>query len=83
MNFVAGMEGFGRYPMTIFPKPIKAFFTYMVPFMFLAYFPVNILLNENSFSINWLYTPAAGIIVILAASLVWKKGIENFTGTGT
>lgn len=83
MNFIAGMEGYGGYPIKIFPKAIKMFFTYMVPFMFLAYFPVNILLNENSFSINWLFTPAAGIIIILIAGFVWKKGIESYTGTGS
>ncbi len=83
MNFVAGMEGFGGYPYSIFPKAIKIFFTYMIPFMFLAYFPVNILLNDNSFGINWLYTPASGIIVILASNFIWKKGIERYTGTGT
>lgn len=83
MNFVAGMEGYGRYPLTIFPKAIRMFFTYMIPFMFLAYFPVNILLNENSFSISWLFTPAAGIIVMIIAGFIWKKGIESYSGTGS
>ena len=83
MNFVAYLEGYGGYPFKIYPKVIRMFFTYMIPFMFIAYFPVNILLNEDSFSINWLFTPAAGIIVIVIANFIWKKGLKNYTGTGT
>lgn len=83
MNFVANLESFSRYPVTVFARGFRIMFTYILPFVFLAYVPVNIILHRDSFSIQWLMTPAAGTIIITAAVIVWKLGIRSYSGTGS
>ena len=83
MDFIMKLNEFSRYPFTIFTKPVKFILTYIIPFVFIAYYPVNILLHEASFGISWFYTPAAGIGIMLLGCLIWSAGVRRYCGTGS
>ncbi len=83
MDFLTKLHDFSRYPFSIFSKPLQFIFTYILPYVFIAYFPVKILLREDEFTISWLLTPVVGIIVMAFACFVWSIGVRSYTGTGS
>ncbi|MBN2533429.1 MAG: ABC-2 family transporter protein [Spirochaetales bacterium] len=83
MNFHLKLYDFSRYPISIFSKPFRFFFTYVLPFAFIAYVPVNALLKTGDVTLSWLITPLVGCGVFALACLVWTLGVRQYTGTGT
>lgn len=83
MDFLMKLNDFSRYPFSIFSKPLRFVFTYLLPYVFMAYYPVKILLREQTFTVSWLLTPAVGIIVMIFACFLWSMGVRSYTGTGS
>lgn len=75
------------YPMSIYPDWLVRFFTFVVPAIFLNYYPTLYLLDRTDPLGFPAFAPFVSPLVgfgILAASLVfWKFGIRRYQGTGT
>jgi len=71
---------FAEYPAEIFPKTVKIAFMTVVPFMIIAYFPTQVLLDR----IDLKLFGALGIsVVFLFASLgLWKQCLKRYTSAG-
>jgi ABC-2 type transport system permease protein len=73
-----------KVPITIFPATIKFMFTFMLPIIFIATYPVlavveftvaeslNIILIESMVAVIWFFI----------FSLIWKRGIRRFEAYG-
>ena len=76
------VEEFSRYPIRVFPVVIQVLMTFIFPFAFTTFYPASILTGRVEFSaIIWL--PLASIIVMFAASLVWRAGLKSYNSTGS
>lgn len=75
------------YPMTIYQEWIRRFFTFVVPAIFLNYFPALYFLDKpdpfNFPAWSHFLAPAAGFVVLFAALLFWEYGIQHYQSTGT
>ncbi len=75
------------YPMSIYDQRLRRFFTYVIPAIFLNYYPALYILdkvdpfNMPSFA-PWL-SPIVGIGLMLIALSFWKFGIKHYQSTGT
>jgi ABC-2 type transport system permease protein len=75
------------YPMHIYPDLLRRFFTYIVPAIFLNYYPALYILDKPDplglpvFAP--LLAPVAGFGVLGAALLFWQFGVRHYQGTGT
>lgn len=75
------------YPMHIFPDWIRRFFTFIVPAIFLNFYPALYLLNKP----DPLHLPAfapflapfAGLFILAAALLFWRFGLNHYQSTGS
>ena len=75
------------YPMNIYPNGLRKFFTYILPAIFLNYYPALYILDKSDpFSMPtyapWL-APIAGILILLIAYQIWKIGVSKYQSTGT
>ena len=85
--FTYGGSEVMSYPMHIFPRAIRLLFTFVVPAMFLSYFPMTYILNKP----NALDAPAfvPFLAPLIAAGLFWLSlrfwyfGIKNYQSTGS
>jgi ABC-2 type transport system permease protein len=77
-----GIE-FAKYPMTLYGRFIQIVVTWILPFAFISYYPALILLGKAGDQI-WLgyLSPLAGPIMALVASVVWKRGLSRYQGSG-
>ncbi len=77
-----GIE-FAKYPMTLYSRFIQIVVTWILPFAFMSYYPSLILLEKTESQV-WLgyLSPLAGPIMALIASIVWRRGLLRYQGSG-
>ena len=75
------------HPMHIYPDLLRRFFTYIVPVIFISYFPVLTILEIPSpFHIpHWVpyFAPVIGGLFLSLALIFWAFGIKHYQSTGT
>lgn len=80
------MATFGSYPLGIFPGPVKAVFTYLLPLAFVAYLPASAVLGHAPAdgAAHWLavLSPALGIALFALATGVWRKSLKHYSSPG-
>lgn len=83
LNLTHRLSTFSRYPVTIFNKFFRFIFTFIIPIGFIAFYPSQIFLRPGSSTLLVLLSPIAGILLFILAYLVWNKGVNSYSGTGS
>ncbi|HEX6385705.1 MAG TPA: ABC-2 family transporter protein [Anaerolineae bacterium] len=85
--FTYGGSELISYPAHIYQRWMRHFFTYIVPAIFLNYFPALYFLDKSApFPIpNWVpfMAPLVGLAVLTMAFRFWRFGIRHYQSTGT
>ncbi len=75
------------YPMHIFPRPIRMVFTYLVPAIFMSYFPAVYILNKpdplNAPGFVSFLAPILAALMMWLALRFWRFGIRNYQSSGS
>lgn len=72
---------YARYPLNIFAKAIKTVLTWVLPLGFIGFYPASYLLN-NEWSHYIFALPGIVGVFLLLTSLIWKRGIRRYRGSG-
>lgn len=73
----------GQYPMSIYPKPFRLIFTFLIPLACVAYYPVTVLLKDNGLPfLLGTISPLAGFVFLYLACRFWRLGIQYYSSTG-
>lgn len=75
------------YPMHIYPVSLRRFFTYIIPFIFINYYPALYFLDKPD-PLGYpvfapFLAPAAAGLFLWAALRFWKFGVAHYQSTGT
>jgi ABC-2 type transport system permease protein len=85
--FTYGGTEMMAYPMHIYPATLRRFFTFVVPAIFLNYYPTLYFLGKSDPLGLPLFTaylaPAAGLVVLAAGLGFWNYGLKHYQSTGT
>ena len=85
--FTYGGTEMMSYPMSIYTKWLRRFFTFVIPAIFLNYYPALYILDKpdpfNMPSFAPLLSPVVGVGALLVALAFWNWGIRHYTSTGT
>jgi ABC-2 type transport system permease protein len=85
--FTYGGSELISYPMHIYPAGIRRFFTFLLPAIFINYFPALFFLDKSApFPVPPVapfLAPVAGGLVLGAALLFWRYGRRYYQSTGT
>jgi ABC-2 type transport system permease protein len=75
------------YPMHIYPNWLVRFFTFIVPAIFLNYYPALYFLDKpdpfNAPAIAPFLSPLVSLAVLLAGLAFWRYGLRHYQSTGT
>lgn len=83
MNILSeGGKKVAQYPIDIYNKGFANFFTYVVPFGLINYYPLLYILGKNN---NPLYglLPIMACLFVVPALIFWKFGVKHYTSTGS
>jgi ABC-2 type transport system permease protein len=74
----------GQFPMSIYVKPFRMIFTFLIPLACVAYYPIATLLRQTSIPI-WLglAAPFAGLLFLFCACQFWHLGVRHYRSTGS
>jgi ABC-2 type transport system permease protein len=85
--FTYGGSEMMAYPMHIYTDWLRQFFTYVIPAIFLNYYPALYFLDKpDPFNLPpfvQFLAPFAGIVVLAVALLFWQFGLKHYQSTGT
>jgi ABC-2 type transport system permease protein len=85
--FTYGGSEMMSYPMHIYQRWMRQFFTYIIPAIFLNYYPALYILGKpdpfNLPPFTHFLAPMAGIGILMLSFQFWKIGIRHYQSTGT
>ncbi len=85
--FTYGGSEIMSYPMHIFPRPIRMVFTYLVPAIFISYYPATFILNKhdplNAPPFFAFLAPLIAAGMMIGALAFWRFGVKNYQSTGS
>lgn len=77
-------KGVLRYPLNIYPDPVRVFLT-VIPYGFINYYPTLVLLNKTTMLnsiIILLSLVILSVLIIIIIKLMWFKGIKKYESAG-
>ena len=80
--FTDGARDLAQYPLSIYHKYVKRFFTYIMPLAFVNYFPLLYVIGKTN---NKLYmiSPVVSVLFIVPCYVVWRIGVRKYKSTGS
>ena len=82
--FTDGGREMSQYPLNIYKKWITRFFTFVIPFGCVNYFPLMYVLGRvKDNQILYMLSPLYGILFIIPCLLVWRFGVKHYRSTGS
>jgi ABC-2 type transport system permease protein len=73
---------FAQYPLTIYPKAIGIWLTWVIPYGFTSFYPASYLLGYDVGRLAWL-SPLIAVGLMLLAYRFWLFGLKHYSGTGS
>ncbi|MCM3444728.1 ABC transporter permease [Metabacillus halosaccharovorans] len=75
-------RSFITYPISIYPEFIQFLLTFVIPFSFVNYFPIKVLIGSvNNYFV--IFPPLVGIICFWLSLYFWKYGLRHYSSTGS
>lgn len=75
------------YPMHIYDDWLRNLFTFIIPAIFLNYYPALYILDLpdplNFPEFAYLLAPVAGLIMLVLGQLIWQFGMKHYQSTGS
>lgn len=85
--FTYGGQFMTSYPMSIYERWMRAFFTFVIPMAFINYYPSLYLLDKpDPFGLPaWMpfLSPFVAVVVVIGALAIWRFGVSHYQSTGS
>ncbi|HEY0737367.1 MAG TPA: ABC-2 family transporter protein [Herpetosiphonaceae bacterium] len=74
-----------QYPLDMFGKWFQVFMTGFLPFAFINYYPLTVLLGKTNISsvrgVAFL-SPVVAVLLIAVGAVIWTRGVQRYTSSG-
>lgn len=77
------IQGYGRYPVTIYNRAIQVLLTWIIPFAFVGVYPASLFLHKEEIAHMAFLTPVVGIVFLTIGLLAWNHGVKRYRGAGS
>ena len=79
-----GGRDLSKYPIEIYNEKFAKFFTFVIPFGMVNYYPLLYIFEKQADAPFWYgLTPLASVVFFILILQVWKKGISSYKSTGS
>ena len=77
-----GSKHMAQYPIGIFKKGFVSFFTFIIPFGFVNYYPLLFILGKETNKLS-IISPLITIIYLIPSIIIFYKGIKRYSSVGS
>ncbi|WP_342554151.1 ABC-2 family transporter protein [Paenibacillus sp. FSL R7-0652] len=77
------IQGYGRYPVTIYNRAIQVLLTWIIPFAFVGIYPAALFLDRAEMHRMALLTPVMGLVFAAIGLTLWNFGVKRYRGAGS
>ncbi|MCM3136265.1 ABC-2 family transporter protein [Paenibacillus polysaccharolyticus] len=77
------IQGYGRYPVTIYNRAIQVLLTWIIPFAFVGIYPAALFLDRAEMHRMALLTPVMGMVFATIGLTLWNFGVKRYRGAGS
>lgn len=77
------VQGYGRYPVTIYNRLLQVLLTWIIPFAFVGVYPASLFLGREEMKQMAFLTPVMGAVFLAIGLCAWKYGIKRYRGAGS
>lgn len=81
--FSDGGREMSQYPLSIYDKALRRFFTFVVPFGCVNWLPLEFALGRPGASWTVAFLPLAGLAFLALSFLAWRAGVRRHASTGS
>jgi ABC-2 type transport system permease protein len=82
--FTDGGREFASYPLPVYGKWIRRFFTFLIPYGCMNYLPLMYLTGRaERFPLLYMLSPLLGFLFIVPCVLVWRFGVRHYASSGS
>ena len=74
-----------NYPLALYPKALRIFLTFVLPWAFINYYPMLFITGKNVTAyetVLGMIAPFVGVLWFLLAMVVFRLGLKRYTGAG-
>jgi len=80
--FTDGGKHMAQYPIGIFKKGFIFFFTYIIPFGFVNYYPLLYILGDIKNKL-YMFSPLITILYLIPSIVIFYKGVKRYSSVGS
>lgn len=80
--FTNGTKQVSEYPIGIYNKIVKFFFTFIIPITLINYYPIDYLIGDTN-NILYVFMPLIPIILLILSTFIFKLGMRKYCSTGS
>lgn len=73
---------FTEFPLTIYPRAIGIWLTWVIPYGFASYYPASYLLGRDVGTLAFLGPVVAAVLMVFGYRF-WQFGLRHYSGTGS
>lgn len=77
------VQGYGRYPVTIYNRAIQVLLTWILPFAFVGVYPASLFLEREDMRNMAFLTPLVGGVFLAIGLTAWNYGVRRYRGAGS
>ncbi len=71
-----------RYPIDMFNKVFRVFFSFIIPIAFVAYYPSMVVLRAEELPLMTYIAPLFSVLFFYVSYRIWMHGAKKYDGTG-
>ncbi|WP_042167465.1 ABC transporter permease [Paenibacillus gorillae] len=80
--FTDGGREMTQYPLDIYTKRVRQFFTFIIPFACFNYLPLLYILGRKEQEL-YAFIPLAGFLFLIPCLFLWRVGVRHYRSTGS
>lgn len=80
--FTEGGREMAQYPMDIYKKGFRLFFTYIIPFGLVNYYPLHYIIGKSDNPL-FIFLPLLVFLYTPICALIFNKAMKKYTSTGS
>lgn len=77
-----GGKYLAQYPISIYPKSVMKFLTFVIPYGIVNYYPLLYLIGKNN-SLLCMLSPLFGFIFLIPCIMAFQLGLRKYSSTGS